>query len=589
MIRKIAASAIVLLASFSIFPVITHAQSVNDFTITNFTATYALTNDGHQGKLSVVEHITADFSTYNHGILRALPINYNGRPLHLAVKSVTNASGTKLPYSTSTDNGNKVLKIGDPSETVTGSQNYVISYNESNVVRFNGEQPYLTINANGTQWEQSFDKVAMEVTLPNNVNASAGHCYVGAYGSRSSNGCLVIASGHSAAALSIATIKPNQTLTIDMRLPVGSFAPPNISDWLRDNGVFAAIGLIVFLVISVWAFRRWYKLGKDLGGRGTIVPEYSSPDGLQAAKVYIINTNKYKPLVLSATIIDLAIRGYIKIIETTENKIFEKDDKTYEFELRNSDFSKLADFEADLLKALFASATVGDRLTINDAKTGMTTLNRKLLVELPKALTEAGYFTRNPQKAGGLMLAFSTTGFIAGVILAGALGAAQFNFYAALPGIGLAAGSLVAFIFSLLMPQRSAKGEAANDQIEGLKLYLGTAEADRIKMLQSPDAPYAPKTSEPEKTVDLFEKLLPYAMVLGVEKQWAKEFESLYTKQPDWYSGNFATFNAVYFANSLSNATAAMQTNFAPSGSSGTGGGGGFSGGGSGGGGGGGW
>jgi uncharacterized membrane protein YgcG len=147
---------------------------------------------------------------------------------------------------------------------------------------------------------------------------------------------------------------------------------------------------------------------------------------------------------------------------------------------------------------------------------------------------------------------------------------------------------LIMLAFAKLMPSRTRKGAAAKDAAEGLKLYLETAEKDRIAMLQSPNAPYADKSPEPVKTVELFEKLLPYAMVLGVEKQWAEQFSSIYTTPPDWYNGNWSTFNAGYLASSLNDSMSAMNSSFAApsSGSSGFSGG---AGGGGGGGGGGGW
>jgi uncharacterized membrane protein len=124
-------------------------------------------------------------------------------------------------------------------------------------------------------------------------------------------------------------------------------------------------------------------------------------------------------------------------------------------------------------------------------------------------------------------------------------------------------------------------------------MYMETAEKDRLEKLEGPDAAYAAKTGEPARTVEFFERLLPYAIVLGVETQWAAQFKDIYTNPPDWYSGNNLTaFNAGYLAGALnSGLTPAMNSSFnAPSSSSGSGfGGGGFSGGGGGGGGGGGW
>ena len=111
--------------------------------------------------------------------------------------------------------------------------------------------------------------------------------------------------------------------------------------------------------------------------------------------------------------------------------------------------------------------------------------------------------------------------------------------------------------------------------------------------MQSPNAPYAENAGSPIKSVDLFEKLLPYAVVFGVEREWAKEFADIYKSAPDWYSGNINSFSAIYLASSLGGSFQNnMTTSFAApsnSGSSGFGGGGGFSGGGGGGGGGGGW
>ena len=76
----------------------------------------------------------------------------------------------------------------------------------------------------------------------------------------------------------------------------------------------------------------------------------------------------------------------------------------------------------------------------------------------------------------------------------------------------------------------------------------------------------------PKQTVELFEKLLPYAMVLGVENEWAKQFADIYTTPPYWYNGNWNTFNAVYLTSSLTNSVGAMSTNFsAPSNSGGSG------------------
>jgi uncharacterized membrane protein len=157
--------------------------------------------------------------------------------------------------------------------------------------------------------------------------------------------------------------------------------------------------------------------------------------------------------------------------------------------------------------------------------------------------------------------------------------------------LGTIVGTILVVAFLTLMPARLPKGVEAKEHIQGLKLYLETAEAERLKNLQSPNAADAPKSAEPKKTVELYEKLLPYAIALGVEGEWSKQFEDIYRTPPDWYQGNWTNFNAVYLASSLNDGVQSevnsAYSSPSSSGSSGFSGGG--AGGGGGGGGGGGW
>jgi uncharacterized membrane protein len=143
--------------------------------------------------------------------------------------------------------------------------------------------------------------------------------------------------------------------------------------------------------------------------------------------------------------------------------------------------------------------------------------------------------------------------------------------------IGFVLSCVIFMVINSLMPAKTVKGVATKEYILGLKLYLQIAEKDRLQF-----------NNAPEKKPEIFEKLLPYAMVLGVDEAWAKEFEGIYTVPPQWYEGyHGGAFSAIAFNHSLSsfNSMASSSMGSAPGGS----GGGGFSGGGGGGGGGGGW
>jgi uncharacterized membrane protein len=144
----------------------------------------------------------------------------------------------------------------------------------------------------------------------------------------------------------------------------------------------------------------------------------------------------------------------------------------------------------------------------------------------------------------------------------------------------VAGGIIIAFAF--IMPARTEKGAEMKEYILGFKDYLSVVEKDRLKFANAP-----------EKKPDRFEKLLPYAMVLGVEKEWAQQFEGIYNQQPSWYSDSgHPLFTAYLLSNSLGDFRSSVGTAMAAgsrASSGGSGFGGGFSGGGFGGGGGGSW
>ena len=199
-----------------------------------------------------------------------------------------------------------------------------------------------------------------------------------------------------------------------------------------------------------------------------------------------------------------------------------------------------------------------------------------LKTQIYQAVTDKGYFRTRPDKVrltyqiiGVVLICFGFT--IAGIW--GFLGVISFIISGILP-----------IIFSVYMPSRTLEGVLAKEHILGLKEYLTVAEKARLEFHNAP-----------EKGPDLFEKLLPFAMALGVEKNWAKQFENIYNTKPAWYNdSSTSTFNSLSLVNNLRSFSSEANSTFvsipasSSSGSSSWSGGSGFSGGSSGGGGGGG-
>jgi uncharacterized membrane protein len=376
-----------------------------------------------------------------------------------------------------------------------------------------------------------------------------------------------------------------------------SFAPntfqlgPEIAQDKRNHqlkyALIAAGTIAPVLLSSIYLFTRWRKYGRDPKGRGVIIPEYQPPKGLNALTSDYIFKEKLDNKAITALIIELAVRRYINIYEVAQKKKLQPDSTTYKLRLIK-DPSSLTMDERDVLRMFFTGLQVGTEADLSALAAKLNSDVKAINITLGKNLFAAGYFRSDPNKAGSKYALVGIVSIVAAFFL-------LTSGHIILPAISVALSGIVFLIFSRYMPSRSDTGAIVNDHMLGLRDYIKLAEADRLNFLQSPQGAEkiqeaGLKPDDPQFKVKLFESLLPYAMLFGLEKNWAKQFEDVYKAAPDWYSGNWAAFNTGYLASSLggfSNASAASFSAPHSSGSSGFGGG--FSGGGGGGGGGGGW
>ncbi len=563
----------------------TAQAGVQDFSISSFVADYYLSRDGNgSSHLTVEERIIAEFPNFdqNHGILRAIPKKFEGHSLNLKLTSVTNAQGNSLAYSTSTQNDNLVLKIGEADKYVRGRQAYHITYELTSVMAKSAGYNGLFWNVNGTQWSQVFGNVTARVHLDDELFATLAsgqaHCYTGPSGSTKQDCTLAGSSQNGQTTLTFTTTKrlqAGETLTYNLRFNDGTFAAYHrpLSELLMLLLLVFGLGILPPVLAAILAGRRWWKYGRDPEGRGVIIAEYLQPKDLSVLEASALLKQGFQTKAVSATLLDLAVRHYLRIYELKQKKLF-KDKIDYELEIIRLDDSLRKD-ELQVLAMVFDSQTrVGSKVKLSSLSAKLYTKAGKIGKAVNQKLSTDGYFRTNPERAGLPML-------IMGIIL-GLLG------FVVLPySLGLLLAGLICVGFSFVMPARTARGVEVRDYLLGLKHYMKLAEADRLKTLQSPQGKLTEKidVTDQAQLVKLYEKLLPYAMLFGIEQDWAKQFAHLYQQPPDWYAGS-AGFNAAYFAGSLHGFGAASTTSFSPPASSGSGG---SAGGGGGGGGGGGW
>lgn len=605
-----------ILIVFSIFLVgllgfngFSNAQDTQNFIINNFHADYYLSKDSKGvGVMNVTETITAQFPNYNqnHGILRALPLTYNSVDLKIKDVSVINQTTGSSSYSTSKQNGNLVLKIGDADTYVRNQQTYVIKYSMQNVITEYSTNQELFWNVNGTQWQQPMENVSATLLLSKDISPQFNNqlrCFTGQQNS-TSQACTVTSQNNSAtgettiSAQTTGSLSPQENLSI-----VAGFQPNTFT--IDKNAVLLAkikliapmvLGLLVPVTFILLLIIEWLRKGRDPKGRGVIIPQYIPLKELDVLEADTLLHEYVTQKSISAQIIELAIKKYITISEVNKKgkKVLGLNiggSKDYELKL-DKPTTDLSESEKSVCKMIFGDNPItGDTKLTSELKDKAYTEVAKISKDVPKDLFARGYFSSNPSSAIG---SYAKPSLILAIIW-GAIGVVLMivgilEWPAGVVPILITAGITMVItniVASKIMPSKTIKGVDAKEYLMGLREYIKLAEADRLKYLQSPEG--AEKYGDPNTNiakVKLFEKLLPYAIIFGLEKQWANSFQDIYKQPPDWYQGNYNSFTTGALIGSLASFDGASAVSFSAPSSSG--GGSGFSGGGSGGGGGGG-
>jgi uncharacterized membrane protein YgcG len=565
----------------------------NDFSFDSLHTDYRLSRTGTVSKLAVAENFDAKFSQYdlNHGILRAIPRNADGRSLDLHITSVTDDAGKPIPYEAEPQGSFEVLRIGDPYEYVHGSQSYVIKYTMRDVIHspvFSNRQEF-TFDVNGTGWAQSFGTVSATLHVPSSLaGALTGEkaCYQGKQGSTQK--CDITRSGDGFD-VSASDLGGHENVTMSVGFKPGTFRVP--ISWPR---VFVWVVLtLALLAVLAAILLRIFKL-QPPKGTGIIVPQYGPFPGIgvmEAAELLDQRDRAFPALVTQLVVSRAASM-------TRDDRGTEKTrDDIYSLTLH--DATVLDDEDADAVHTLFGSIKQGKTVTLDPKKPKIGDRIQKLLKAAIDSAREQKLIARKTTRGSiavliaAPILLFATIGLGALLLITG-WGAGVF--YIALAAALVASVAALVLAWPREMPTEQAA--PAYEHLLGIRDYLKLAEADRIKMLQSPQGAETQPAPSGEQIVKLYEKLLPYAILFGIEKEWGEVLGGYYATTPTDVTPTIGLFPSYAFASTFASSsfatTASTTSSSSWSGSSGgssfsSSGGGGFSGGGFGGGGGGGW
>ena len=604
------------------------------------------------GSLEVTETITV-ISVGNqirHGIFRDFPTTYtdpynNRYVVGFQMLSATRDSASEQFRVEDQFNGKRIY-LGSPNALVTpGRHVYTITYSTNRQLGFYKDHDELFWNVTGNGWDFPIDAASATVHLPGNIPTDKVSLsgFTGPQGSRASQ----LASSAEEGAFQFTAQRPlsrREGLSVLLMWPKGYITPPtfsqNLEFFFHDNrgALLLASG---FLITLLYYLIAWSIVGRD-PPRGVIMALYEPPANLSPSSMRYLMRMGYDNKTFAAAILDMAVRGFLKISEESG---------AYRLTLTGKDDRVLTPDEKQIASALFEgrnelllqqtnhtlikSAMIATQKWLKTAeeKTYFLTNSRYLIPAIFISLLVAlAYFASLgfAGTIGGLFMALWLTIWTVAVsaLVLGALaawrevlrggnsalvsgGRALFLTLFALPflggeamglffltkltslsfGIFLIATGILHGVFVHLMKAPTFAGRRLMDQVEGFKMFLGSVDGDRLN-----------RAAPPQQTPEVFEKFLPYALALDVEQDWANKFSGILSAagtapgssgsaySPSFYSGSsWSSFSGAGFASSFgSSLTSAISSSSTAPGSGGGGGGGG-SGGGGGGGGGGGW
>jgi hypothetical protein len=512
------------------------------WTIESFDTTVTVQDDGD---LQVTEVIAVDFANLQRrGIFRVIPAAYPVDPADPQVELPEGRTPDEFRrmiriedvdvQSTAPDDldisGTEqiTIRIGDEDVTITGRQEYRISYTVVGALRGYDDGIQVSWNATGLDWPVPILAATATVQAP---GITAASCFRGAFGA--SRPCEEATTGDGQARFATGSLSPGEGLTVDVTLAPGSVSvPPPIIEERWDLGraltgspaalpLTGLLGLLGFGGVGLLAYRQ----GRDRITRGGVTadghldePErrrlftarstpvqFRPPGDLRPAQLGVLIDERVDPVEISATLVDLAVRGHLLIEEIQQGRFRRRRD--WRLTRRQPDQpDELAPFEARLLTTLFAT---DDTVVVSEIKGTYAEAYGEVRNMLYKDAVAQGWFPRSPQTTRYLWLGLG----ILVTVVAGGLFALALRFTGfAIAFVPLIVAGLVLMAAHNWMPHRTPKGSRMLDETLGFREFIATAEQGRMEFAEEES---------------LFVRYLPYAVVFGVVDKWASAFAGL--------------------------------------------------------------
>ena len=548
-----------------------------DERILDYHADILIHNDGGMMVTETIR-VRAEGENIRRGIYRDFPTSYKDRlgkhyRVTFDVLDVQRNGSSEAYHTQGASNGVRVY-FGSANRMLPhGVHEYRLRYHTTRQLGFFKEFDELYWNVTGSAWMFPIDRASASIELPGAVDADDLRMdfYTGHQGSKGKDASFRVANERKVEFQTTRGLKPHEGLTVALGWPKGMVHEPTSSErlgyFLDDNSATLVLiaGLLLPLGWYLWAWNHW---GRD-PRKGVIIPLFKPPKGLTPAGCSYIRAMSFNRDAFAAAIVNLGVKGYLKISESSDEFVL------YRQETPGSTAASKG--ELGVMDALFKDGT-NQQIELDQENHKEFMKAHSALKAALKAEHRGRLFNLNGSYAlPSVGLTIAAAG-IAATMDAGPWVWVSFAVFSV----------ILHLVFLFLLRALTPAGRIITDEIEGFKMYLDTAEQDRLDRMRSP-----------ELTPDVFETFLPYAFALGVENNWCDRFAREFPQEPGdsnayhpaWYDGHILGLAGLHhLGNSFNDSfSSAISSASSPPGSSSGSGGGGSSGGGGGGGGGGGW
>lgn len=426
--------------------------------------------------------------------------------------------------------GSKLLYIGNPDSSLTfGSHVYKIIYTVKRPFKYGEGYDELYWNVNGNGWEFDIDTIGCVVKFPEGATVNSFSCYTGKYGD-SAKDCSGKFDAKTSSLVFTANggMLKNEGLTIACSIPEGIITRE--PEWsiilLSNSGPFFMIWVAILLLIRNLVILGWRKLRAANKSKATIVPEFTVPDGVTPAMAGYIYHKGYEPSQTIASLVNLAVNKVITITADGQNS------GSYLIASTGAEVPSGKDAEQLLIED--AEIIVSGHIKPNEASEEVAYFDAQVRTYCSSRNKNSTLFAykKSGQTWGGIFIGFSLAVSVFLMALHYKPSAMTFVYY--LTGIILCV--LFHRLLNLGYTKYTQAGELLLNKILGLRMFLATADSQRMNSINKPNADFVP------------EKMLPYAIALDCVKEWTSAFGDTIKKSlsTDSFAENTMVSSVIY-------------------------------------------